>query len=337
ISVADGLVLLHVSSYQFRTGGSATVLDLRDGRRLWRQEFKPKELYTQGSQRPVLRNGQVVMLDGTGVYRYDARTGEPIGEPLKRPKNLKRRGRRNGACTASRATVDWLMANAWLYVGPDGLPQINQGARGACGQGVVPANGLVFVPPTPCDCGDYLRGLLALAPTEPGSPIKDDQRLTSGVAAPNAQPNGAAFQADWPIYLGDSQRRSFVKHGPKSPLKPAWTARLVEPRNDDLTNDRRNSERFLGALSGVTVGGGLVVASALESHAVIAADARTGKVRWTFPTPGKVDSPPTLSDGAAVFGCDDGCVRALRLSDGKLMWRCRIGPRDGLALNEGHL
>ena len=63
MSVADGLVLLHVSSYQFRGGGSVAVLDAADGRELWRREFQPKQLYTQGSQRAVLRGGEVVILE----------------------------------------------------------------------------------------------------------------------------------------------------------------------------------------------------------------------------------------------------------------------------------
>ncbi len=333
MSARDGLLLLHVSSYQFKAGGSVTVLDLRTGRLHWRRSFDPKQLYTQGSQRPVIRGGEVALLDGTGVYRLDARTGEPIGEPVKRPRGLRRTGRTNGACTASRATVNWFMANAWLYVGPDGKGLIQQGARAACGQGVVPAHGLAFVTPTPCDCGDYMRGYIAMAPDVPGRVIDDKDRLTRGVDATPPE----SFEAQWPTLLGNAQRTASSQSKLARTLKAKWTANAVEHRSDALDSDRRHSERHLGALSAPVVGGGLVVVAAPESHGVIALDEETGEVRWSYRAGGKIDSPPTLARGLAVFGCDDGAVYALRLKDGKLVWRFVAAPTDGLAMLHGHL
>ena len=332
MSANGELLLLHISSYQFREGGSIAVLDIKTGKQLWRHEFKPKELYTQGSQRPIIRKDEVIVLDGTGVYRFNAKTGKPIGEPIRRPKNLKRTGRRNGACTASRATVDWLMANGWLYVGPDGRAVINQAARGACGQGVIPAHGMVFVPPTPCDCGDYLRGYLALSPRIPGKPIDDNQRLTIGAVSPKPK----TFKADWPIFLGSPQRTSYSPTVLKG-LKERWKSKLVNLREDALTKDRSDSEHYLGALSAPVVGGGMVIVTSPEQHTVIGIDTSTGKKKWTYLAKGKVDSPPTLAKGLAVFGCEDGAVYALRISDGQLVWRHQLASTDGLALSHGHL
>lgn len=333
MSANGDLLLLHISSYQFREGGSIAVLNINTGQQLWRHEFKPKELYTQGSQRPIIRGKEVIVLDGTGVYRFNGKSGKPIGEPIRRPKNLKRTGRRNGACTASRATVDWLMANGWLYVGPDGKSYINQAARGACGQGVIPAHGLVFVPPTPCDCGDYLRGYLALSPRIPGKPIKDNQRLTKGFDAPKLK----TFQADWPIFLGNPQRTSYSPTVLKGKLKESWKTKLVNLKDDALTKDRSDSECYLGALSAPVVGGSMVIVTSPEQHTIIGIDAKTGTQKWTFLAGGKVDSPPTLSQGLAVFGCHDGSVYALRISDGQLVWQHRLASTDGLALSHGHL
>ncbi|HUS91370.1 MAG TPA: PQQ-binding-like beta-propeller repeat protein [Phycisphaerae bacterium] len=337
ISAAGGLVLLHASSYQFRSGGSVAVLDAADGREMWRVEFAPGELYTQGSQRAVLRSGEVIVLDGTGAYRYDARTGQALGPPL-RAGGIRRNARPNGACTASRATVDWLICNAWLYVGPDGAPQACFGARGACGQGVVPAHGLLFVPPTPCDCGDYTRGWQALAPTVPGRPIPDDQRLTQGAGSEGIRnPHSSIGNDEWPTFLGDLQRRSRSAESLPEKLSVRWSVQATTLRRDPLDADRRYSERYLGALSAPVVGGGLVVAAAPETHQVVALDAGTGKPRWCVATGGKVDSPPTLAGGLAVFGCDDGTVSAVRLADGRLAWRFRAAPTDGVAMHHGHV
>ena len=332
ISAAGDRVLLHVSSYQYRQGGSIALLDARDGRERWRHEFNPKALYTQGSQRAVLRGDEVIVLDGTGAFRFDARTGDPAGEVSGRPK-IRRQARANGACTASRATVNWLICNAYLYVGPDGQAHTCFGARGACGQGVVPANGLVFVPPTPCDCGDYTRGYQALAPRVPGRGIPDKERLARGVPAPAAGDLGDA----WPVFLADAQRSSRAQGGLPEKLRERWRVQAANVRADDLDSDRRWSERHLGALSAPVIGAGLVLVAAPETHEVLAFGADTGDRRWAFSAGGKVDSPPTLACGLAVFGCDDGAVYALRASDGQLVWRFCAAPTDGVAMHHGHL
>lgn len=158
------------------------MLAADSGGELWHRDFQPGELYTQGSQRAILRGDEVVILDGLGARKYHSRTGEAIGEPLTLPKGHKRQARRNGACTASRATVNWLICNAYLYVGSDGRVADCFGARGACGQGVVPANGLMYVNPTPCDCGDYTRGYEAMSSQLPGEPIANTDRLVHGPA-----------------------------------------------------------------------------------------------------------------------------------------------------------
>ena len=332
ISAADGLVLLHVSSYQFRYGGSVAVLDARDGRELWRQEFQPGELYTQGSQRAVLRGGEVILLDGKGARRWAARTGKPIGEPLRGPR-IRRGARGNGACTASRATARWLFCNAYLFVGPDYKASARFGTRGACGQGLVPGNGMLFAAPTPCDCGDYTRGYQGFAPSVPGRPIGDDARLTRGEKAPAP----TAAKAPWPTFLGDRLHPGCAAADLPDKLQQRWRVTIAAPRNDWLAADRRQSERYLGPISAPVVGAGLVVVAAGEAHRVVAVDAATGTRRWAYTAGGKVDSPPTLAAGLAVFGCQDGAVYALRLGDGQLVWRFRAAPTDGVAMLHGHL
>lgn len=335
-SVANGLVLLHTSSYQFRQGGSIAVLDLGTGREKWRRNFAPKELYTQGSQRAVLRDGEVIVLDGTGAYRFDAQSGQPRGEPIQRPR-VKRLARNNGACTASRATVNWLICNAYLYVGPNGEVRDCFGARGQCGEGVVPANGLIFVPPTACDCGDYTRGLQALTPSLPGKPFTDEQRLTQGPAYGQLEANKPYEENAWPVFLGQPQRLSHTDDAIQLPLKQVWQRKAASVRQDAVDRDRRDSERYLGALSAPVVADGRLVVAAPETHQVLCFDAATGRQQWGFATGGKVDSPPTLAARLAVFGCEDGSVYAVRLSDGKLNWRFRAAPTDGVAMHHGHL
>ncbi len=243
--------------------------------------------------------------------------------------------RANGACTSSRATVDWLFCNAYLYVGPNGKPQPNFGVRGACGQGVIPAHGLIFVPPTPCDCGDYLRGHIALAPKLSGRPLSDETRLERGPAYD--RPLKTTRSEGWTTFLGNPQRLSHAPASLPEKLALLWTERIAAMRDDEIDADRRMSERHLGALSAPVVADGLVIAAAPETHQAVCCDAKTGTERWRFPTGGKVDSPPTLAKGLAVFGCEDGSIYALRAGEGTLAWRFRGAGHDGVSLTHGHL
>jgi outer membrane protein assembly factor BamB len=50
-----------------------------------------------------------------------------------------------------------------------------------------------------------------------------------------------------------------------------------------------------------------------------------------------VDSPPSICNGIAVFGCRDGWVYALRTSDGELIWRFRAAPKDLRLVENGQI
>ena len=64
------------------------------------------------------------------------------------------------------------------------------------------------------------------------------------------------------------------------------------------------------------------------STRVHALDAKTGSTIWTYTAGGRVDSPPTIYKGLAIFGCADGYVYAVAASDGQLAWRFRAAPID---------
>ena len=76
-----------------------------------------------------------------------------------------------------------------------------------------------------------------------------------------------------------------------------------------------------GKLSAVTVADGKVFVASIDEHTVHALDEKTGAALWQYIAGGRVDSPPTLHRGLAIFGSADGWVYALRASDGALAWR----------------
>jgi outer membrane protein assembly factor BamB len=81
----------------------------------------------------------------------------------------------------------------------------------------------------------------------------------------------------------------------------------------------------------------VVLVARSERHQVAALDAANGKERWSFTAGGMIDSPPTLHEGMALFGCHDGHVYALRLSDGALVWRFLAAPCERKAMLHGQL
>jgi hypothetical protein len=71
-----------------------------------------------------------------------------------------------------------------------------------------------------------------------------------------------------------------------------------------------------------------VLVSAVDRQTIYCLDAEDGAQLWTFVAAGRVDSPPTVHCGMAIFGCRNGYVYAVRISDGQLVWRFRGAPLD---------
>jgi len=192
----------------------------------------------------------------------------------------------------------------------------NHWVRGGCLYGILPANGLLYAPPSACSCyiQSRLAGLNALAPGEPAAPAEvDESSRLERPPASGLQPPVSSLQppaSSWPTYRADAARSGRGAAPVPADLAPAWTADLG------------------GRLSAVTVAGGALFVAQVDAHTVLALDAGTGAARWRFTAGGRVDSPPTIAGGLAIFGSADGWVYALRAADGALAWRFRAAPED---------
>jgi outer membrane protein assembly factor BamB len=204
----------------------------------------------------------------------------------------------------------------------------NHWVRGGCMTGILPANGLLYSTPHPCACFSavLMNGMLALAPEgeDSGQQTEDsgDHHLIEGPAYPmNAlQPSALGPQpSDWPIHRHDMHRSGTATMAISHKLTPAWQQTLG------------------GRLSPVTVSDGKLFVAQIDQHIVHALDAESGRKLWSFTASGRVDTPPTLHGGLAVFGCRDGWTYCLRASDGELVWRALGGPRERLVGAYGQL
>lgn len=198
-------------------------------------------------------------------------------------------------------------------------------ARGACMYGVMPANGLFYVPPHACGCyiSTKLTGFHALAATRQDvkREAKIEDRLERGpaFAAKEAPASASPAASDWPTYRHDMERSAATAMPVSAKLELLWQAEVG------------------GKLTAPTVAGGKVFVASVDQHRVEALDAGTGQPEWSFTASARVDSPPTIQDSRAVFGCRDGRVYSVRTDDGVLAWRLRVARDERLIPAYGQL
>jgi outer membrane protein assembly factor BamB len=221
-------------------------------------------------------------------------------------------------CYRSKATVNYLLP---ARTGTEFVDfrtshwTIHHWVRGGCLYGVMPCNGLLYTPPHDCACyfesKQYGFGALAPAYTDRPYPqtTPDADRLLQGPAygAPLSEPPG---DDDWPTYRRETTRSGYTRSIVPADLKPYWQTQLE------------------GKLSSLVIAYGKVYVASVNNHTIYALDEATGAVLWTYTAGGRVDSPPTIYKGRAIFGCADGYVYCLRASDGELVWRFQAAPQD---------
>lgn len=268
---------------------------------------------------------------GKKVLGFDPTTGEvkrsvDIGHMMSEGHHVR--------CYRSKATQQYLL---WPKRGVE-FVDIAEGkghmrcdwTRGECSYGVMPANGLLYVPPHPCVCytGVALNGFNALAaelPTASGANARNSEtkRLEKGpayesVVSTRLLPTFHLTPA-WSTYRRDAARSGaadcFVPHDVNLIWRLNVGGRLTQP---------------------VVASGKLFLASVNE-HAIHCLAQKDGRRLWTFTAGGKIDSPPTLYRGLVVFGCRDGWVYCLRASDGELVWRFRAAPAERRIVAFGQL
>jgi len=192
--------------------------------------------------------------------------------------------------------------------------------RPPCSHGVVPANGLLYVPPHQCFCypAAKLKGFNALAAgvEQPrGSTGKRLERGPANHVVANlkfeiSNLRSQVAQADWPMYRHDAQRSGRSPASVPANVAPLWQADLG------------------GEITPPVIADGRLVVAIKDAHRVCCLDASDGKPQWTFTAGGRIDSPPTFHGGTVLFGCRDGWVYCLRASDGQLAWRFRAAPEE---------
>jgi len=277
-------------------------------------------------QEVFVTGGCVWRAVGTDIVGYDLATGKPARTVD--PTSVQTPGH-HLRCYRAKATERYIITQ-WRgaeFISLTGGPHAeNDWIRGPCTYGIVPANGLLYVPPDPCFCfpGVKVPGFNALAPAAEGADAGEGPRLERLVRGPaygqcrNPVPAGQE-EGDWPTYRHDARRTGTATTSVAPDVAVAWTADLG------------------GRLTPPVLAGGRLYVAATDRHTLYALGAGDGSVVWRFTAGGPIDSPPTVCGDVVAFGCTDGCVYALRASDGALVWRFRPVPSDRRIVVDGHL
>ncbi len=197
--------------------------------------------------------------------------------------------------------------------------------RGPCVSGMVPANGLFYVPPHQCFCYPAVRmdGFFALGArldgfeSEPGENLAG--RLEKGPAYDATMDDAGEASYPWPTYRQNAMRGGAAQGEPPGEIEPLWKAELG------------------GRLAQPVVADGKVFVASKDAGTLHALDFDTGKVLWRRAVAGPIDSPPTVHRGRVLFGSRDGFVYSLRAADGELAWRFRAAPEDRQVVSHDRL
>jgi hypothetical protein len=190
------------------------------------------------------------------------------------------------------------------------LAMQNAFTRGNCEYGIMPANGLIYVPPHACGCYIQVKmsGFFAYS-SKNKSPL-------AGQTPDNLLIKGGAFDkisvssprpstADWATYRHDGLRSGGSMSPVDADLKPAWKVKLP------------------GRITSPVISGDHVYVAAVDNHTVYAVNRKDGQTAWEFQAGGRIDSPPTVIGNTVYFGSRDGWVYALTAQAGELAWKFR--------------
>jgi outer membrane protein assembly factor BamB len=298
-------------------GRKILALDLTSGDVMWEQSGGGGSM--RGCDMMVI-DDLVWHASGGEIAGYDLKTGTP--QRKLDPRNVQSAGH-HLRCYPAKATAKYLITQfrgaEFVSLSGDNHVQ-NDWTRGACRYGVMPANGLLYVPPHPCFCypGAMMTGLNVYAPAS------DDEISTIAEAA-NATadrvergPAWAAVSAaetaatDWPMYRRDPRRSGATPTTVPDALTQKWQSKLG------------------GELTQPVAARDTIYVADKNGQTLYALNVRNGSQRWHYPAAGRVDSAPTILGNMVLFGCADGYVYCLRATDGALAWRFRAAPVERL-------
>lgn len=287
----------------------------KEGKLLWKKKIKPRGM---GDVKDLFIIDGLVWTGLVGVKKDGSVSGKSP-DALGEGRNLKtgvvekriiavnlRSTEHHHRCYRDKATSRYIissMEGAEFFDTTDKEHLQQNWVRGACRYGMMPANGMLYVPPDQCFCspGAKLLGLTALSPGT-NAPAFKGNRLQRGPAFGEVSVYDEPSVTGWPVFRKDFKRSGFVKTSVSTNLSKRWSITLK------------------GKLTAPVAADGRVYTACKDNNTVYALNMKDGKVLWHFTAGGEVDSPPGILGGNVIFGSRDGRIYCLRTDDGVLAW-----------------
>jgi len=289
--------------FQAQTQMNVVAISSEDGRLLW---TRPK----------TTNNPNMLYADGKLLVGIGPVGSTLVVEPLT-GETVKDLGFKKRSCARLTATPDSFFCRGWpegltRYDRNTGIVSFNGAMRPACNDGVIAANGMLYLGPWLCDCNLTLMGTFGLCSAgdfkaEDEDPVS--QRLELSDGSDSVAPFPEIVDEDWPTYRASSSRNACSAATVSANPKPLWTYRPPASFRP-----------------GAPTAAGELVFLCGDDGKVRALEAGTGALKWSFATAGPVAQPPTVWNGRAYVGSSDGVVYCLEAATGRLLWRFRAAP-----------
>ncbi len=298
-------------------------LDAATGDRVWEHigmtlsHFTPPDLFVNKGMVWTMKKGAV------NLVGLDAKTGA-----VKKDYPVKNMlvGHHH-RCYRNKATSNFYLAGeeGIEYMEFDGgALDVHHWIRGACAYGIMPGNGLIYLPAHACGChgNAKLNGFIALTSTniEIDEETLAGDRLQEGPAYAAIQNRKPEIQnsRDWPVFKHDTRRSNATATALPEKLTEKWSASI----GTTLTAPICVGDRVFVAVQ--------------DRHRVVCASAGTGETLWHFTADGRIDSPPTWRAGYLYFGTRSGSVYCVT-AGGEVAWRFRAAPNGRQLTAHGQL
>jgi outer membrane protein assembly factor BamB len=345
-------LLLHKNIVACLTADRLAVVNKDNGELLWEKQgylgfASPGDLFAIDDLLwtfPVTKAVHLPLQDTLGggnlFQAFDIHTGE-LRQSLKQ--NDVWPGGHHHRCYRNKAT------DRYLIGGRRGLDfvdleednhVINWWTRGVCQYGILPCNGLIYTPPSPCQCFVDIKfdGFHALAAQSPIAPALDAERLLRGPAYlmtrplhrdPSGATNDMSEQTTGPIWSTPSlEGRSDAWPTYRGDPSRSGSATTTIPASEDLTSKWTATLGDDADLTAPVVADGKLLVADKKRCMLYCLDAMSGDILWEFFANGSIDSPPTIRGSLALFGTRSGYVYAVQMERGALAWRFLAAPTD---------
>jgi len=304
---------------QGQTRMNVVALSTIDGAMLW-------------TKRKFTNNPNAIYIDGKVVLGVGNR-GSHVAVNPESGEELEDLHFNKAACTRLTACPDSLFVRGEGTLRFDRQANkvlIDGAVRPACNDGVIAANGLLYIGPWDCDCNLSLIGAIARCSAgdfDFGREATGDERLELGDGDLNQVAPFEIAEGDWPTYRANNQRTASTSVRLADPAPqaqpagvPAW---LYAPPRPHVPTPPASA-------------GGMIF-TAGDDGLVRALNAGSGQLVWQYATAGPIKATPTAWEGRVYVGSGDGYAYALEAATGRLLWRFRAAPAERRIMIYGRL